>query len=111
VYLAAILLIGWGVSRPFRAGLEEGPRPLFLESHGPFALELVIGFGLLFHRRWAWVLGVTAAVVFVAEALRRLLFVHFEYEWTVVLIVYSAPAIVILVGLLPRRARRAFLGE
>ena len=77
----------------------------------PVALEVVTGAGLLFRRRWAWILGVTTAVVFVAEGLRRLLFVHFEYEWTVALIDYFAPAIVILVALLPGRARRAFLDE
>jgi hypothetical protein len=52
----------------------------------PVALELVTGAGLLLRRRWAWILGVTTAVVFVAEGLRRLVFVHFEYEWAVALI-------------------------
>jgi hypothetical protein len=35
---------------------------------------------------WAWILGVVTSVVFVAEGVRRLLFVYFEYEWTVALI-------------------------
>jgi uncharacterized membrane protein len=73
------------------------------------ALELAIGIGLLFRKRWAWILGITTAVVFIAEGLRRLLFVHFEYEWALALIDYLALAIVILVCLLPGRARRAFL--
>ena len=77
----------------------------------PVGLELAVGAGLLFRRRWAWLLGVTTAVVYVAEGLRRLLFVQFEYEWAVALTSYFVPAIVILVALFPGRARRAFLGE
>jgi hypothetical protein len=41
----------------------------------------------------------------------RLIFVHVEYEWSVALIDYLVPAIVILVCLLPGKARRAFLGD
>jgi hypothetical protein len=75
------------------------------------ALQIASGCGLLVRRRWAWILGVTAAVVFVAEGLRRLLFVHFEYEWAIALVYYCAPAIFILVCLLSCSVWRAFLGE
>ena len=113
VYLVATLLLGWGtlvlsvlVSTALRDFDAHWARVMI-----PVALELVTGAGLLFRRRWAWILGVTTAGVFVAEGLRRLLFVHFEYEWAVALTSYLVPAIVILVALLPGRARRAFLGE
>ena len=112
VNATAILLLGWAVivlSVLLTLSGEFGPR--FWRAMVLVGLELAIGAGLLFHRRWAWVLGVATAVVFMAEGLRRLLFVHFEYEWAVALIDFFAPAIIILVCLLPRRARRAFLGD
>ena len=111
VYLSAILLIGWGalaLSMLVSVGDFDYP---FWRAIVAVALQIASGCGLLVRRRWAWILGVTAAVVFVAEGFRRLLFVHFEYEWAIALIYYFAPAIVILVCLLPGRARRAFLGE
>ncbi len=112
VYLVAILLLGWGtLVLSVWVSLKDSNNSQWVRVMIPVALELVTGAGLLFRRRWAWILGVTTAGVFVAEGLRRLLFVHFEYEWTVALIDYLAPAIVILVALLPGRARRAFLGE
>ena len=111
VYLSAILLIGWALVLLIARLSLETFDPLFWRAMVPVTLELAIDCGLLLRRRWGWILGVTAAVVFVAEGLRRLLFVHFEYEWAIALIYYFAPAIVILVCLLPGRARRAFLGE
>jgi hypothetical protein len=110
VYLAAILLLGWGmlvlswfVSTDFHYS--------YWRTLVPVVLEITIGCGLLFRRRWAWILGVTTAVVALVEGFRRLLFVHFEYEWAVALMDYFAPAMIILVCLLPSRARRAFLGK
>jgi hypothetical protein len=110
VYLLAILLVGWSTLALSTLVSEKDLDYSFWRVMVPLALELAIGCGLLFRQRWAWILGVTTAVVFVAEGLRRLLFVHFEYEWAVALIDYLIPAIVILACLLPGRARRAFLG-
>jgi hypothetical protein len=111
VYLVATLLLGWNTLVLSVLVSEKDFDYPFWRVIAPVALQIVIGCGLLFRRRWAWTLGVTTSVVFVAEGLRRLLFVHFEYEWAVALIDYFAPAIGILVCLLPGRARRAFLGE
>jgi hypothetical protein len=111
VYLAAILLISWSTLVLWELISLRRFDFTFWRAVVPFAVELVIGFGLLFRRRWAWIVGVSTAVVFIAEGFRRLLFVHFEYEWAVALIDYLVPAIVILVCLLPGRARSAFLGE
>jgi hypothetical protein len=111
VYLAAILLIGWNTLVVSTLASEKDFDYPFRRVMVPVALQIAIGCGLLFRRRWAWILGVTTAVVFVAEGLRRLLFVHFEYEWAVALTDYFAPAIVILIALLPGKARRAFLRE
>lgn len=68
---------------------------------------------LLFGRRWAWVLGILTSVVLIEEGLRRVVFgpdreLIVLFSWT---IHYFIPAIVILVCLLPGRARRAFLRE
>jgi hypothetical protein len=111
VYLAAILLLGWGTFVLFSWVSLGNFDDHFWWSMVPVVLEIAIGLGLLFRRRWAWVLGVTTAVVFVAEGLRRLLFVHYGYEWAFALMLYLVPATVILVCLLPGGARRAFLGE
>jgi hypothetical protein len=111
VYFAAILLLGWSTFVLSVLVSVKDFHYTFWRAMVPIALQIVIGCGLLFGRRWAWVLGVTTGVVYVAEGLRRLLFVHFEYEWAVALTSYFLPAIVILVALLPGRARRAFLGE
>jgi hypothetical protein len=73
-------------------------------------LELTIGVGLLFRRRWAWVLGVTTSVVFIGEGLRSIIFVRGEYVVIDAFVHYLVPALVILVALLPGKARRAFLG-
>jgi hypothetical protein len=111
VYLVAILLLGWSTFALSTLVSEKDFDYPFWRVMVPFALELAIGCGLLFRQRWAWILGITTGVAFVAEGFRRLLFVHFEYEWAVALVDYLAPAIVILVALLPGRARRAFLAE
>ena len=111
VYLVAILLLGWSMLVASTLVSEKDFDYPFWRVMFPVALQIAIGCGLLFRRRWAWILGVATAVVFFADGLRRLLFVHFEYEWAVALTDYFAPAIVIFVCLLPGRARRAFLGE
>ena len=111
VYLVAILLLGWNTLVLSTLVSEKDFDYSFWRVMVPVALQIAIGCGLLFRRRWAWILGVTTAAVFVAEGLRRLLFVHLEYEWAVALTDYFAPALVILVALLPDRARRAFLAE
>jgi hypothetical protein len=112
VYVSALLLLGWGSLVLIEwVSMEQGSGPWFWRVMGPVAVELAIGAGLLFRKRWAWVLGIATSVVFIAEGLRRLIFVRVEYEWLVVLVDYSIPAIVMLVCLLPARARRAFLSE
>ena len=111
VYLVAILLLGWGTLVLSTLVSERDFHYSFWRTIVPVVLEIAIGCGLVFRRRWAWILGVTTAVVFIGEGLRRFLVVHFEYEWAVALIDFFAPAIIILVCLLPRRARRAFLGD
>ena len=108
VYFGAILLVGWGslVLSAFLSLEEFGPH--FWKAMVPVALELAIGLGLLLRRRWAWVLGIATSVVFIAEGVRRIVFVRGEYVVLDAFTHYLAPAIVILVCLLPGRARRAF---
>jgi hypothetical protein len=77
----------------------------------PGSMRFAIGLGLILRRRWAWFLGVTTSVVFIAEGVRRIVFVRGEYVVLDALTHYLVPAIVILVCLLPSKARRAFLGE
>jgi hypothetical protein len=113
VYVAALLLVGW-VSFLLSVWISEWPLvPGFLTTAIYFrmALELTIGVGLLFRRRWAWVLGVVTSVVYIGEGLRQIIFVRGEYVVIDAFIHYLVPALVILVALLPGRARRAFLGE
>ena len=113
VYLAAVLLLGWGtLVLSVWVSLRD------FNSHWtglmiPPALELVTGAGLLLRRRWAWALGIVTSVFLVEEGLRRVIFgpdreLIVLFTWT---IHYFIPAIVLLVCLLPSRARRAFLGE
>jgi hypothetical protein len=111
VYVGAILLVGWGslVLSAFLSLKEFGPH--FWKAMSPVALELAIGLGLLLRRRWAWMLGITTSVVFIAEGLRRIVFVRGEYVVLDALVHYLVPAIVILICLLPGKARRAFLGD
>ena len=110
VYLVTILLLGWGtLVLSVWVSLKDSNNSQWARVMIPVALELVTGAGLLLRRRWAWILGVTTAAVFVAEGLRRFVFIHVEYEWAVALVDYLVPAIFILVCLLPGRARRAFL--
>jgi len=111
VYVGAILLVGWGslVLSAFLSLKEFGPH--FWKAMVPVALELAIGLGLLLRRRWAWVVGVTTSVVFIAEGVRRIAFVRGEYVVLDALVHFLVPAMVILVCLLPGKARHAFLGE
>ena len=111
VYVVAILLLGWGslVLSVWISQREFGYP--FWKDIVPTALEMVIGCGLLLRRRWGWVLGVATSVVFIAEGLHRIVFVPGGYAVLGALVRYLVPAIVILVSLLPGRARRAFLGE
>ena len=104
-------MVGWGslVLSAFLSLKEFGPH--FWRAMAPVALELAIGLGLLLRRRWAWVLGVATSVVFSVEGVRRIVFVRGEYVVLDALIHYLAPAVVILVCLLPGKARRAFLGD
>jgi hypothetical protein len=113
VYVAALLLLGW-VSLLLSVFISEWPLvPGFLTTAIYFrmALELTIGVGLLFRSRWAWVLGVTTSAVFIGEGLRSIMFLRGEYVVIGAFVQYLVPAFVILVALLPGRARRAFLGE
>jgi hypothetical protein len=111
VYVGAILLVGWGslVLSAFLSLNEFGPH--LWNAMVPVALELAIGLGLLLRQRWAWVLGIATSVVFIAEGVRRIVFVHGEYVVLDALTHYLVPALVTLVCLLPGRARHAFLGE
>jgi hypothetical protein len=111
VYLSAILLIGWGTLVLSTLVSERDFHYSFLRAIVPVVLEIAIGCGLLFHRRWAWILGVTTAVLFIAEGMRWVVFFRGEYVVIDLLVRYIVPAIVILVSLLPGGARRAFLGE
>jgi hypothetical protein len=114
VYLAAILLLGWGTLVLSEwVSLKDSDYARWARVMIPVALELVTGAGLLFRRRWAWVFGILTSVFLVEEGLRRVIFgpdreLIVLFTWT---IHYFIPAIVILVCLLPGRARRAFLGE
>ena len=79
--MAAILLLGW-VSLLLSMFISEWPLvPGFLTTaiYLRMALELAIGVGLLFRRRWAWVLGVVTSVVYIGEGLRQIIFVRGEY--------------------------------
>jgi hypothetical protein len=118
VYLAAILLIGWAalvltLVLSVWVSLEDFG-PLFRRAMIPIGLELATGAGLLLHRRWGWVLGIATSVFLLEEGLRRAVFGGTDRESIVLFesgIHYFIPAIVLLVCLLPRRARRAYLGE
>ena len=59
----------------------------------------------------AWLLGVATAVLFIVNGLHSIIFVRGEYVVLDALVHRLVPATVILVALLPGRARRAFLGE
>jgi len=111
VYVGAILLLGWGALVLIAFLSLEEFRLHFWKAMVPVALELAIGLGLLLRGRWAWVLGVTTSVVFIAEGVRQIVFVRGEYVVLDALTHYLVPAIVILVCLLPLKARRAFLGD
>jgi hypothetical protein len=111
VYVTAILLIGWGLVVLSAWISRQEFDLLFWRSMVPVGLELTIGVGLLFRRRWAWVLGIATSVIFIALGLREIVFIRGEYVVIAALVRYLVPAIVILVALLPGRARRAFLGE
>jgi hypothetical protein len=114
VYLVAILLLGWGtLVLSVWVSLKDSNNSQWARVMIPVALELVTGAGLLFRRRWAWVLGILTSVFLIEEGLRRVIFgpdreLIVLFAWT---IHYFIPAMVILVCLLPGRARRAFLGE
>jgi hypothetical protein len=112
VYAAAILLLGWG-SLLLAMFISQWPLVpgVWTAVYVRMGLELAIGVGLLVHRRWAWVLGVATSVVYIVEGLRQIIFVRGEYVVSGALTDYIVPALVILVALLPNRARRAFLGE
>jgi hypothetical protein len=111
VYVTAILLIGWGLVVLSAWISTQEFDLLFWRSMVRVGLELTIGVGLLLRRRWAWVLGIATSVIFIALGLGEIVFIRGEYVVIAALVRYLVPAIVILVALLPGRARRAFLGE
>ena len=111
VYAAAILLLGWAFVLLIAWLSLERFDPLFWRAMVPVTLELAIGCGLLLRRRWGWLLGVATAVLFVVDGLHSIIFVRGEYVVIDALVHRLVPATVILVALLPGRARRAFLGE
>lgn len=112
VYVAAILLIGWAVLVLTALVSMKQFGPFFWRAMIPVGLELATGAGLLLHRRWGWVLGITTSVVLVEEGLRRVILVGRDLQLIVLfawMIHYFIPAIVLLVCLLPSKARHAFL--
>lgn len=111
VYAAAILLLSWAFVLLIAWLSLETFDPLFWKAMVPVALELAIGCGLLLRRRWGWLLGVATAVLFTLNGLHSIIFVRGEYVVIDALIHRLIPATVILVCLLPRKARRAFLEE
>jgi len=111
VYAAAILLLGWAFVLLIAWLSLERFDLLFWRAMVPVTLELAIGGGLLLRRRWGWLLGVATAVLFIVDGLHSIIFVRGEYVVLDALIHRLVPATVILVTLLPGRARRAFLGE
>ena len=111
IYAAAILLLGWAIVLLIAWLSLERIDPLFWKAMVPVTLELAIGCGLLLRRRWAWLLGVATAVLFIVNGLHSIIFVRGEYVVLDALVHRLVPATVILVALLPGRARRAFLGE
>jgi hypothetical protein len=87
--------------------------PLFWKAMVAVALELAVGAGLLLRRRWAWFLDIATSVFLIEEGLRRVIVVS-DREWVVLaawMLHYFIPALLLLVVLLPSRARRGFLGE
>jgi hypothetical protein len=111
VYAAAILLLGWAFVLLIAWLSLERFDPLFWRAMVPVTLELAIGCGLLLRRRWGWLLGVATAVLFIVDGLHSIIFVRGEYVVIDALVHRLVPATVILVALLPGRARRAFLSE
>jgi quinol-cytochrome oxidoreductase complex cytochrome b subunit len=73
---------------------------------------VVIGYGLLRRRRWAWAAGVVLALLSIEEALRGMIFlgdrpyVGLVSFWTLLV-----PGVVILLALWARRTRTAFMRE
>jgi hypothetical protein len=113
VYAAATLLIGWAalVLAVWISVDDFGPP--FRRAMIPVALELAVGAGLLLRRRWGWILGIVTSILLIAEGLRRVIVVS-DREWVLFatwMLHYFLPRLVLLVVLLPSRARRAFLGE
>jgi hypothetical protein len=114
VYVAAILLIGWAALVLTVLASMKQFGPFFWRAMIPVGLELATAAGLLLHRRWGWCLGITTSVFLVEEGLRRVILVGSDLQLVVLfawMIHYFIPAIVLLVCLLPSRARIAFLGE
>jgi len=100
---AAVVLIAW-------LSLEDFS-PLFWRSMIRVGLELAVAAGLLLHQRWGWVLGIVTAVFLVGEGLSGVASLR-GAEFVVLvgwMLHYFIPAIVLLVCLLPARARRAYL--
>lgn len=113
VYLAAVLLIGWAALVLSFWVSQEDFGLYFWRAMIPVGLELATGAGLLLHRRWGWLLGIATSVFLLEEGLRRVVFGP-DREWIVLfawMIHYFIPAIVLLVCLLPSKARHAFLGK
>src|SRR5437879_2210774 len=79
VYAAAILLLGWAFVLLVAWLSLEKFDPLFWRAMVPVTLELAIACGLLFRRRWGWLLGVATAVLFILDGLHSIIFVRGEY--------------------------------
>jgi hypothetical protein len=111
VYATAILLLVWAsVLLVTWLSLKQFD-PVYWKAMIPVTLELAIGWGLLRRRRWGWMLGIATALLFIADGLRLIILIPGVYVVITALIHRLIPAAVILVCLLPGRARRAFLAD
>jgi len=99
---ALVVLVGWLSYKYFG--------PPFWKDMVPVTLELAVGWGLLRRRRWGWMLGIATAALFIADGLRLLIFHPGSYAVMITVLIHRLiPAAVVLVCLLPLRARRPYL--
>jgi hypothetical protein len=75
------------------------------------AVIVVVGWGLLRRRRWAWVAGVVLALLFIEEGVRGMIFLGDRpYVGVVLLWTLLVPGVAMLLALWARRTRAAFIG-